>query len=71
MQTCGAPLSFISPFNVRGLESDSITYPKEKKEKRKIIGGSNLPTCFQVDLIESSENGNDWPVQAMFSLYVV
>lgn len=35
MQTCRAPLSFISPFNVRGLESDSITHPKEKKEKGK------------------------------------
>lgn len=35
MQTCRAPLSFISPFNVRGLESDSITHPKEKREKGK------------------------------------
>ena len=35
MQTCRAPLSFISPFNVRGLESDSPTHPKEKKEKGK------------------------------------
>lgn len=33
MQTCRAPLSFISLFNVRGLESDSITYPKERKRE--------------------------------------
>lgn len=71
MQTCRAPLSFISPFNVRGLESDSITYPKEKKEKGKIIRGSKLPTCFWVDLIESRESGNDWPEWAMFSLQLL
>lgn len=35
MQTCRAPLSFISPFNVRGLESDSVTHPKKKKGKGK------------------------------------
>lgn len=35
MQTCRAPLSFISPFNVRGLESDSTTHPKEKKRKER------------------------------------
>lgn len=71
MQTCRAPLSFISPFNVRGLESDSITHPKErrgKKGKGKIIRGSKLPTCFWVDLIESRKNGSDWLVWAMLRL---
>lgn len=50
MQTCRAPLSFISPFNVRGLESDSITHPKEKKEKgkREIYHGvPNHPHVFK------------------------
>lgn len=50
MQTCRAPLSFISPFNVRGLESDSITHPtkRRKKAKGKIISGSKWSTCFWV-----------------------